>query len=126
MGIINLLDTLKLTNGLKVSISDYTKVYFGDYHHVRVQIHCSLDESSHKFKQLLSDSINPGDISYTRTLERMGVPSSEIESVITALLKDFELNSLPYLSSPEFPNKMIEKQFYKKVTPVRRYLEATS
>lgn len=119
-----LLNTLQLSNGLKVSIFDHTKVYFGDYHHVRIQIYCCFDDTSHTFINLFSEGIDIRNISYKRTLEKMGVPSAEIENVIKALLDDFEFNSLPYISSQEFTKKMIENSLSKKAPTARKYLEA--
>ena len=121
MGSLKLLHTLNLSNGLTVSIYDYTKVYFGDYHHVRLRIVCCLD-SAVNWKQSCSEEIDFRSINYTRTVDKMGVPSEDLESVIKTLLNDFDNNSLPYISSADFPKKMIKHELSCKRSPVRKYL----
>jgi hypothetical protein len=121
LGSLKLLQTQKLSNGLTVSIYDGTKVYFGDYHHVRVRIICSLDDPAVDSLSFDSDDITATPVLYTRTLEKMGVPSAEVESVIKALLKDFELNSEPYISLPDFPKKIIASELSLKKRPGRKY-----
>lgn len=116
-----LLQKLTLSNGLTVSIYDQTKVYFGDYHHVRVNIVCSFDVVADEMTLCCPDDFELHSISYTRTLTKMGVPSDDVESATNALLNDFHLNSLPYISSPEFPRKMIQSELANKKPPVRKY-----
>lgn len=116
-----LLHTLTLSNGLTVSIYDQTKVYFGDYHHVRVNIVCSIDAIADETALCWPDDFELHSISYTRTLAKMGVPSDDIESATNALLNDFNLNSLPYISSPEFPRKMIQSELANKKPTFRKY-----
>jgi hypothetical protein len=43
---------------------------------------------------------------YRRVLEKMGVPSAEVENVKEQLIADFEHTSLPYLQSSSFPEKL--------------------
>jgi hypothetical protein len=40
----------------------------------------------------------------------MGVPSADVESTKNSLLKDFHQNALSYISSEEFPKKMIKNE----------------
>lgn len=119
-----LLHTLKLSNGLTVSIYDQTKVYFGDYHHVRVNIVCSFVDIADDLKLCCPDNIELRSISYKRTLEKMGVPSEDVECVTKALLNDFHLNALPYISSEEFPKKMLKNEQSKIKHPSRKYAGA--
>lgn len=121
MSSLKLLHTLKLSNGLTVSIYDLTKVYFGDYHHVKLSIDCSFDYIADELALDCPDNIELRLITYTRTLEKMGVPSRDTESVKNSLLNDFHLNALPYISSPEFPRKMIQSELANKKLPVRKY-----
>lgn len=126
MSTLKLLHVIKLINGLTVTIYDHTKVYFGDYHHVRVKIICFIDDVIADSSQLNFDSIDPRKIAYTRTLEKMGVPSIEIDMVINDLLKDFKVNSLPYLSSPDFPRKLAEKELFRNKTAAVKYQGSVS
>ena len=120
MGSLELLHMLNLSNGLLISIYDQTKVYFGDYHHVRVKIICTLDSAA-ACKQFCPENVDLRSMSYTRTLERMGVPSEDIESVKKTLLDDFDRNSLSYISSADFPKKMITNELRAQNPPVRKY-----
>ena len=104
-----------------VTIYDQTKVYFGDYHHVRLNIVCFFDDSAINTLPCCPDDINLRSISYKRTLDRMGVPSKDVQSVTNTLLNDFKLNSLPYISSNEFPKKLIHNEIANTKRPNRKF-----
>jgi len=116
-----LLQILKLHNGLIVNIYDHTKAYFGDYYHVRLNIVCSFEDSAIDSLPCCPDEINLRSILYTRTLDRMGVPSKDVEIVTDTLLNDFRLNSLPYISLPEFPMKLIHNEIANNKRSNRKY-----
>ena len=116
-----LLHTLKLHNGLVVTIYDQSKVYFGDYHHVRVSIICSFSDSAINSLPCCPDETVLRSILYTRTLERMGVPSKDVEIVTDTLLNNFRLNSLPYISSHEFLKKLIHNEITNTKRSNRKY-----
>lgn len=116
-----LLHILELPNGLIATISDLTKVYFGDYYHVRINIVCFFDESSANSYLCCSDDINLGSISYTRTLDRMGVPSKDVQTVTDTLINDFRSNSLPYISSQDFPKKLIHNEIANTKRHIMKY-----
>ena len=129
MSFLRLLHTLKLHNGLIIAIYDHSKVYFGDYHHVRVNIVCSFDDSAINSLSCCpcyswvnnKYLIDLRSILYTRTLDRMGVPSKDVESVTESLLNDFRLNSLPYISSQEFPKKLIHNEIANTKRSNKKY-----
>ena len=121
MNSLRLLHTLQLNNGLIVTIYDQTKVYFGDYYHVRLNIVCLFDDSVINTLPSCPDIINLRSISYKRTLDRMGVPSNDVKSVTNALLNDFRLNSLPYIASNEFPKKLIHNEMANTKRPNRKF-----
>ena len=121
MGTLELLHTQNLLNGLLVSIYDQTTVYFGDYYHVRLKIICSLHSEASAWKQHCPGNVALKSVSYTRTLEKMGVPSEDVQSVKKSLLDDFDRNSLPYIASADFLNKLIDKELRSKKFPARNY-----
>ena len=121
MSFLRLLHTQKLHNGLIITIYDHSKVYFGDYHHVRINIVCSFDDSAINGLSCCPDEIDLRSILYTRTLGRMGVPSKDVESVTDSLLNDFRLNSLPYISSQEFPKKLIHNEVVNTKRSNKKY-----
>jgi len=126
LSVLKLINTINLSNGLKVSIYDLTKVYFGDYHHVKVKVICSLDNSSSAWQKFCPANVDLQAISYTRTIDKMGVPAKEIDSVIRNLLSDFDLNSIPYISSPDFLRKLINNELSCKKPSTRKYLGSGS
>lgn len=119
-----LLHTLKLANGLTVSIYDQTNVYFGDYHHIRINVVCSCAATADDLSSSSPVMIEQRSIIYTRSLEKMGVPSEDVERVTKALLNDFHQNALPYISSEEFPKKIIKNELSKIKHSVRKYAGA--
>lgn len=102
-----------LPNGLFISIYDCTKPYFGDFYRVKIEIICSKDAqtSTHRPTAL-----------YSRTLEKMGVASNDVENVKQKLVDDFNANSLPYLSLKEFPQKMTDQSNRKKQQINKKYI----
>jgi len=123
---LELIHTQTLSNGLKVSLYNLTRVYFGDYHHVRVKIICSLDSDAVDWQQYCTEDVDPRSISYSRIIEKMGVPSAEVDSVTKCLLSDFDCNSLPYIASTEFLKKLIKNELSCKKSSVRKYLGSGS
>ena len=122
MNNLNLFHPLKLSNGLILSICDQTRAYFGDYHLVKLAINFSVDD-------IVGDRMLSGancselrKINYNCCLERMGVHSSALEIVKSVLLKDFETNSLPYMSAAEFPQKLLASELSVKKAPARKFL----
>jgi len=58
---------------------------------------------------------------YTRMLEKMAVPSASVEEVKAALIEEFRKNTLPYMSSPDFPLKMLSRNVPGKSSVRREY-----
>jgi len=115
----NLVRERLLPNGLTVSIYDQTRRYFGDFYLVKLEIVCKVPVVADLFGEngefnearlLLGD-----DVLYQRTVEQMGVPSTEIERVVNRLMADFETHSLPYFAAPAFPQKLICAELKKKL-----------
>jgi hypothetical protein len=55
----------------------------------------------------------------------MAVPSASVEEVKGALIEDFRKNALPYLSSPDFPQKMLSRDASGKNGAKSKYLETS-
>jgi len=107
----NLVRERLLPNGLTVSFYDQTRRYFGDFYLVTLEIVCKVPVIADYFgengefstaKSLLGD-----EVVYRRTVEQMGVPSTEIERAVNRLMADFETHSLPYFAAPAFPQKLV-------------------
>jgi len=97
-----------------------TRVYFGDYHRVRLEIICRPTNLT-KLNRVL-DSADPVP-EFKRVVEKMGVPSTEVAMVRESLVRDFLNNSLKYLSAPDFPAKLVESAARKPKVVKHFYLE---
>ena len=107
-----------------VRFYDRSSIYFGDYYHVRLEARCEFELPGCQKAvpgSLVSEETLPNPAVYTRMLERMAVPSSSVEDVKGALVEDFRKNTLPYLSSPDFPLKMTSRNAPGKNSAHRKY-----
>jgi hypothetical protein len=107
-----------------VRFYDRSTVYFGDYHHVRLEARCDLNPPENRETSaeslLIAETVRISAV-YIRVLERMAVPSASVEEVRIALIEDFRKNSLPYLSNPDFSLKMISKNVPARSLLSRKY-----
>jgi hypothetical protein len=117
---------MPLPGGGIVSINDLTRIYFGDFYLVKLEIKCEIPETesamtSGAAKVFAGESSEY--LTYKRYVQKMGVPSADVETVKLALVNDFETNSLPYILSAVFPAKL---HAFKQMTlqkPVKTYME---
>jgi hypothetical protein len=113
----NQIREISLPNGLTIVFHDLTRRYFGDYHHVRMEIVCKIPV----LRELFDDqeqydaarSLVGEEVVYRRIEGTMGVPSREIETALESLFVNFSENSLSYLSSAQFPLKMVHSELGK-------------
>jgi hypothetical protein len=104
---------LVLENGLEIVFTDHSRVYFGDYHLVRLEIVCRAGEPA-----ATAAAGHGGE--FRRVVERMGVPSAAVDATRESLVQDFLSTSRAYLNAPDFPAKLAAatlRQQPKKVTP---------
>ncbi|MGA7826306.1 MAG: hypothetical protein WCA04_01490 [Geobacteraceae bacterium] len=108
---------IDLGNSLTVSMYDTTRRYYEDYHLVRLEIECDIAvqesyfESTEEFakaRALLGDSVR-----YLRTVEKMGVPFTGIDTAREELISCFIATALPYFSREDFPQKMVQSELHK-------------
>lgn len=95
---------LTLGNGLEITIRDLTRVYFGDYYLVRLEIICRKEIATDGGDEIASSGTDPA--AFRRIVEKMGVSSADIETARDLLVQDFLRNSLSYLSAADFPAKL--------------------
>jgi hypothetical protein len=117
---------IRLANGLTLLFHDRSRRYFGDYHRAKVEITCSIPILEEYFseKQELEDAVkNLGDaVIFRRSVERMGVSSADLASVLASIMDNFCEHSIHYISSPAFPRKMVHMELAKaRKTVKRRY-----
>ena len=116
---------LSVPNGLTFSVVDQSRRYFGDFHHLKVLITGTIpldliyfcNENQRAEAELMLGS----GLTYRRYVEKMGVPSEEVEPVLHELISNFEKHSLPYFNSPRFLQKLLQVELEKmqKKKPVR-------
>lgn len=115
---------LMLANGLKVLFHDGSRRYFGDYHRAKVEITCRVPILEEYFpgKEEMEDALKVlGDaVVFRRSVERMGVSSAKLKSVLDSIMDNFCEHSLHYISSPAFPRKMVHMELAKAKRTVKR------
>jgi hypothetical protein len=112
-----LIKTCMLGGGIRAKISDLTRHYFGGYYHVRIQVSADVPVSAGDF----SDSTEYQDavrrlgtfVSFSRNLEKMAVPDSELDVVRRHLLASFDTNVLPYLLRDDFAGSFVQSEYRK-------------
>src|SRR5512138_3503782 len=108
----------KLENDLEVRLFDRTRNYYGDFHHVALDVQCEVEIDLLAVKYGLSaEALSPlgGDrLIYRRTLDKTGVPSGEVDAVREHLVANFVRHSLPYFSAPFFVERFALAEVRKR------------
>jgi hypothetical protein len=110
-----LIKTCMLGGGIQATISDRTRHYFGGYYHVRIQVRADVPVSAGAF----ADPAEQQDavqrlgtfVGFSRCLEKMAVPDSEIDMVRRQLLASFDANVLPYLLRADFAASFVQSEY---------------
>ncbi len=111
------LAAIHVSSDLAVTFHDQTRHYFGGYYHVRVLVFCDIQLLSHYFthdseydtaRKLLGESVR-----FERILEKMAVPTADVEKVRDHLVDTFRSTAIHYLSRPEFPGSVVLAEFRK-------------
>lgn len=97
-----LLAPVILRNGLIINFEDQSNRYFGDYHRVFIKVRVVLPEGF-----ILPAGVEPDDVTFERTLEKMGVPSAQLANEKQALVEAFLEASKDYLEEDEFPQRLV-------------------
>ena len=112
-----IIKTCTLSGRIEATVSDHTCHYFGGYYHVRIRISADVPVSACPF----ADSSEYQDavrrlgtfVSFSRTLEKMAVPDSEVDDVRQHLLASFDAHMLPYLVRADFPGSFVQSEYRK-------------
>ena len=103
-----------LPNSLQLVCRDASRPYFGDYLLVRVILTLSIpleqrffaNEADLRVAQLQL----PDPLVYTRTSERMGVPTADVDKVRSVIVDDLLRNAGGYLGLEQFPSLFIQAE----------------
>ena len=113
----NVIKTCTLGSGVQATLSDLTSHYFGGYYHVRIQVSAAIPICADAFADTseYQDAVKRLGhfVSFSRTLEKMAVPDSEIEVVRQHLLESFDTNVLPYLLREDFADSFVQSEYRK-------------
>ena len=111
----NIITTIMLNPGLRVTLSDETRHYFGGYYHVKVLVHCIVPLDKFYFDdeaQYLDALEKLGEsVSFERILEKMAVPEQDITSVRDQLVAAFNETTLRYLTTPDFDRRLVRNEY---------------
>jgi hypothetical protein len=112
-----------LANGLQLHFTDESNRYFGDYHRVCVvaTVVCILRDlpaespDEELFKSQALRALGE-EISVVKRMERMGVPTANVETVRTSLIDAFLLTARVYLARPVYPRSLVKAELTKHRT----------
>ena len=113
----NVLHQQRLDNGLELIFTDMSNRYYGDFYQVKIdvinRIHITealLRASGLSEREQLRARGRFGEVlDVHRELKRMGVAGPEVSAVTAQLVHQFLATSLPYLSVPEFPVRLLRQ-----------------
>lgn len=114
-----IIETITLESGLCITLLDQTRHYFGGYFHVKVLACCDIPlvpayfENDAEYNAALEKMGT--SVRFERTLEKMAVPESSIESVRSQLIQDFHETATAYLSVPDFAPRFVQSEYQKCV-----------
>ena len=103
-----------------VRIFDHSRAYFGDYFRVSLEASYEIPLPMMPEEPVDGGLQSPGVAVYRRFLERMAVPSAEVDSVRQTLIAEFRRNALPYLADPDFPAKFIASTVVQRTSVKKR------
>jgi hypothetical protein len=107
---MNLIEEIQLANGLKLKIFDLSRPIAANTVKVEIsfQTKISLEKSYFTDPQdyAMVENIMGEKLSYEHKLERSFVPKNNEDSVRDDLINTFKNNSLDYVASVNFPQKM--------------------
>jgi len=106
----------QLANGLEISFRDETNRYFGDYHRVCViaSIRYALAGLAEEALRRQATDACGVELRVEKRLERMGVPSAEVDAVRRALVDGFMRHAVFYLSRPDYPRLLAAAEMNRK------------
>lgn len=109
--------TYHLAGGLRATVSDATRHYYGGYFHVSLRVRADIPLLAAWFASpsLYEDACARlgSSIRFYRTLEKMAVPGDEVDRVRQNLLQSFESNLIPYLVRPDFPSRFAVSEYWE-------------
>ena len=107
-----------LPNGLRVTVADVSRHYYGGYWQVCLEVSCLVPLEMGLFsdpaievdaRRLLGTAVP-----FVRHLEKMAVHGDELAAVRQELLERYDRHLLPFLGNQQFPSRFIQSEFQKR------------
>ena len=101
----------ELNNGVVVEFFDQTNRYFGDFNRVKINVIAKIPLFVSSLPEDLQEvaATYPGFIVYEKSLEQMGVATSQVQTVIDSLVANFIKSVGPYLEKRNFAENLLRK-----------------
>ncbi|TYO99710.1 hypothetical protein EDC39_102236 [Geothermobacter ehrlichii] len=109
-------------DGFSLRFYDRSNRYYGDYHRIRVVVRMEIpvrrefflderdpDRACDRARRWLGDVV-----CFEKSLERMGVPGSQVASVRDELVASFLATAAGYMNKPDFPGKFVRKSVQER------------
>ncbi len=106
-----ILDVIVLENGVEIHVYDVSKRYYGDFHKVKLEVVCEVQIREEYFDYTgefeAARGVLGDRVVHRRIIEKMGIPTADLETVKDEILRNFKDHSLSYFSIATFPKKLI-------------------
>ncbi len=109
-------------DGFSLYFYDRSNRYYGDYHRIRVVVHMEIplrreffagesdpDRALSRARRWLGDVVR-----FEKSLERMGVPGSQVTVVRDELVASFLATAGGYLGKSDFPARFVRKKVQER------------
>ncbi len=122
-----LIKTVQLKNNIKIDIYDESKKLAGDRWLVTLlaRMDIPVDDALFINEQQPDQNIDDiksviGDrIVFEQKRERIFIDEQEKDALLSTMMDQFEANTLPYMSRPDFPGKYILKKYKDETKSVK-------
>ncbi|MDX2495240.1 MAG: hypothetical protein QNK27_09795 [Desulfuromusa sp.] len=109
-------DIRTLGNGVAIEFFDQSNRYYGDFYRVKINAVATIPLIKKALPKDLHDFVAtcPNYVTYTKSLERMGVVSSDVQKVTNSLVDDFIESVGRYLEKGNFAESLLRKNMRDK------------
>jgi len=121
---------ITLSNGLTVHFCDNARRYFGDYHRVKLEVHCEVPVTPELFDDdaMYRDALSKlgKTVTYRRCEEQMGIPTAQVDECVEKLIERFSSTALRYFDTADFPRRLAQSELAKAKRPRRQLMPMLS
>lgn len=104
--------SIELKNGITINFIDQTNRYYGDFHRVKIDVIAKFPVNTTQLPKdvhAIAEECH-GHMTYTTSLEQMGVQSADLKNVSTALIDNFVKTVGLYLEKDNFVESLLRKK----------------